>query len=159
MWGRDNECCCRYKLQGWRCIDVGFPRKSATASRYSVLLSLFIIFVKHAWQIPRLDEKGVARKGSEGNTSELVNDTRPPPLARCPLKVARSLCGHLGNGMERSSTSLSPFTLLPLSYGFLFSQQEDPTLVRKFVHEVGARGLEQQLRGAQEEVTRAMMPL
>lgn len=36
------------------------------------------------------------------------------------------------------------------------SQNEDPSLVRKFVHEVGARGLEQQLRGAQEEVTRAM---
>lgn len=34
----------------------------------------------------------------------------------------------------------------------MISQNEDPSLVRKFVHEVGARGLEQQLRGAQEEV-------
>ena len=34
------------------------------------------------------------------------------------------------------------------------TQNEDPSLVRKFVHEVGARGLEQQLRGAQEEVRR-----
>ncbi|CAM9831519.1 unnamed protein product, partial [Hapterophycus canaliculatus] len=36
------------------------------------------------------------------------------------------------------------------------TRQEDPTLVRKFVHEVGARGLEQQLRGAQEEEVRAL---
>ncbi len=39
-------------------------------------------------------------------------------------------------------------------HGVVFPQQEDPSLVRKFVHEVGARGLEQQLRGAQEEVMR-----
>lgn len=31
-------------------------------------------------------------------------------------------------------------------------QGENSNLVRTFVHEVGARGLEQQLRGAQEEV-------
>ncbi|CAM9784780.1 unnamed protein product [Pylaiella littoralis] len=36
------------------------------------------------------------------------------------------------------------------------AKQEDPDLVRKFVHEVGARGLEQQLRGAQEEEVRAL---
>ncbi|CAM9937642.1 unnamed protein product [Ascophyllum nodosum] len=36
------------------------------------------------------------------------------------------------------------------------SLNEDPSLVRKFVHEVGARGLEQQLRGAQEEEVRAL---
>ncbi|CAM9371140.1 unnamed protein product [Ectocarpus fasciculatus] len=34
--------------------------------------------------------------------------------------------------------------------------REHPSLVRKFVHEVGARGLEQQLRGAQEEEVRAL---
>eukprot|EP00903_Cladosiphon_okamuranus_P005998 g5918.t1 len=35
-------------------------------------------------------------------------------------------------------------------------KNEDPGLVRKFVHEVGARGLEQQLRGAQEEEVRGL---
>ncbi|CAM9650357.1 unnamed protein product, partial [Chrysoparadoxa australica] len=33
---------------------------------------------------------------------------------------------------------------------------EDPELVRKFIHEVGPRGLEQQLRSAQEEAVRAL---
>lgn len=43
---------------------------------------------------------------------------------------------------------------VPSAPNIVMSQNEDPALVRKFVHEVGARGLEQQLRGAQEEVGR-----
>lgn len=36
------------------------------------------------------------------------------------------------------------------------SKGEDPGLVRRFVQQVGPRGLEQQLRDAQEEAVRAL---
>lgn len=52
------------------------------------------------------------------------------------------------------STAVATTLIVASAPKCVTTQNEDPSLVRKFVHEVGARGLEQQLRGAQEEVRR-----